>query len=270
MQGKRTRRRPSEGLVARHSRSCSTLNGGDRCSCSPAIRAQIYTRDGQKIRRTFAGPGAKTAAKQWRADALAARGKGELTTPTRVTMGDVAALWLEGATSEPPTVRRKDGQAYKPSYVRTVRDDLRLHVLPHWSGVRLSEITRADVQAWADGLPSRGLGPSRIGGAVGTLRTMLRYAVRRNLIRANPVTDIDVPTSTGRRERAASPAEAAELLAALPESIRPIYACAFFSGLRRGELRGSHLALKKLITKQSQQRNASGALARFGREPVAP
>ena len=86
MQAKRTRRRPTEGLVIRHSRSCAGGNGGERCSCSPAIRAQVYTRDGEKIRRTFSGPGAKTAAKQWRADALAAWTlRMEHVTPSRPT-----------------------------------------------------------------------------------------------------------------------------------------------------------------------------------------
>lgn len=234
----RKRRGASEGLVVRHSRRCATTSGR-RCDCAPSYQAQIYDpRSHQKIRRTFAGAGAKTAARQWRADALAARGKGELTTPTRVTVGEIAAAWIEGATAEPPTVRRKNGERYKPSYVRTVRDDLRLHTLPDWENVRLSEITRADVQTWADALVGRGLGPSRVGGAVGSLRTVMRLAVRRNLIPRNPVTDIDVPTSTGRRERAASPSEAAELLAPLPDAIRAVYACAFYGGLRRGELRG--------------------------------
>jgi integrase len=40
----------------------------------------------------------------------------------------------------------------------------------------------------------------------------------------------------GRRDRIASPAEAAELLAALPEAEPPLWATAFYAGLRRGEL----------------------------------
>ena len=57
-------------------------------------------------------------------DALAARGKGELAAPTRMTVGEVAALWIEGAAAEPPTIRRKNGESFKPSYIRTVQDDL--------------------------------------------------------------------------------------------------------------------------------------------------
>lgn len=133
---------------------------------------------------------------------------------------------------------RADGEPFKPSYVRTVRDDLRRHLLPEWSTVRASEVTSADVQAWADEPIGRGLSASKVSGAVGSLRGSMRLAVRRNLVPRNPVTELDLPASNGRRDRAASPAEAAELLAALPEAIRPIYATAFYAGLRRGELRG--------------------------------
>ena len=126
MQGERTRRRSTEGLVVRHSRTCAIATGG-KCNCQPSYRAQVPMRGGEKVRRTFSGPGAKTAAKQWRHDALAARGKGELTAPTRTTVGEVAALWIEGATAEPPTIRRRNGESYKPSYIQTVQDDLRLY-----------------------------------------------------------------------------------------------------------------------------------------------
>ena len=54
----------------------------------------------------------------------------------------------------------------------------------------------------------------------------------------NPTSTLRLPAATGRRERAATPAEASALLAALPEGVRPLYATAFYSGLRRGELRG--------------------------------
>ena len=47
-----------------------------------------------------------------------------------------------------------------------------------------------------------------------------------------------LPSATTRRERAASPMEAADLLAALPLEDRALWATAFYAGLRRGELRG--------------------------------
>jgi integrase len=64
-----------------------------------------------------------------------------------------------------------------------------------------------------------------------------RRALERDEITSNPCTNVRLPAANGKRERAASPAEAAELLAPLDDDVRPIYASAFYAGLRRGELR---------------------------------
>jgi integrase len=47
----------------------------------------------------------------------------------------------------------------------------------------------------------------------------------------------EFPHGGGRRERVADRAEAQALIAALPEEERALWACAFYGGLRRGELR---------------------------------
>ena len=70
------------------------------------------------------------------------------------------------------------------------------------------------------------------------MRVVFRHALERDEINANPTSGLRLPNNIGRRERTASPSEAAELLAALPDNLRPIYATAFYAGLRRGELRG--------------------------------
>ncbi len=46
-----------------------------------------------------------------------------------------------------------------------------------------------------------------------------------------------LPAARGRRERIADPAEAAALIAALRAEDRALWGCAFYAGLRRGELR---------------------------------
>ena len=70
------------------------------------------------------------------------------------------------------------------------------------------------------------------------VRVVFRHALERDEVDANPTSGLRLPNNIGRRDRAASPPEAAELLAALPDELRPIYATAFYAGLRRGELRG--------------------------------
>ena len=70
------------------------------------------------------------------------------------------------------------------------------------------------------------------------LRVICRRALQDDELVANPTTGLRMPRPAGSRQRAAHPTELAELFAALPEAIRPIYQTAAFAGLRRGELRG--------------------------------
>ncbi len=52
----------------------------------------------------------------------------------------------------------------------------------------------------------------------------------------NPTSGLELPALEGARDRIASPTEAAQLLGALPERDRAIWATAMYAGLRRGEL----------------------------------
>ena len=66
---------------------------------------------------------------------------------------------------------------------------------------------------------------------------LYRRALRLGDVSVNPCANLDLPAVRGRRERIASPDEAAALLAALEPRERAIYATAFYAGLRLGELR---------------------------------
>lgn len=68
------------------------------------------------------------------------------------------------------------------------------------------------------------------------VQAVYRYAKRRDLVNVDPTDELELPESAGSRERAATPAQAAALLDALPEN-RALWATAFYAGLRRGELR---------------------------------
>src|SRR5437868_7035237 len=57
------------GITTRHSRRCRSRSSGG-CNCEPSYEAWIWSpRDRRKIRKTFAGKGALSAAKGWRHDA---------------------------------------------------------------------------------------------------------------------------------------------------------------------------------------------------------
>jgi integrase len=88
----------------------------------------------------------------------------------------------------------------------------------------------------ADRLLADGLDPSTVQGALMPVRVIYRRAVKRGEIAVNPTSGLELPTPEGKRERIAPPEEAARLLATLAEDDRALWAAAFYSGLRRGEL----------------------------------
>ncbi|MDP8943141.1 MAG: site-specific integrase [Actinomycetota bacterium] len=58
----------------------------------------------------------------------------------------------------------------------------------------------------------------------------------RGELAVNPTTGLELPAVRGKRDRIASPEEAAALIAAVPEGDRALWATAMYAGLRRGEL----------------------------------
>jgi len=95
---------------------------------------------------------------------------------------------------------------------------------------------RRDVQHLADRLLGEGLDPSTVRNVLMPLRVMFRRAIEDGDLAVNPTGHLRLPAVRGRRERIASPEEAALLLAALPDRDRAVWAAALYAGLRRGEL----------------------------------
>lgn len=222
------------GIRERHGRACAAVTGG-RCSCSPSVEAWVWSRrDGRKIRRTFTGKGAKAAAKAWRQDAAGELRRGRLRAPTSTTLREAAAAFLTGAREG--SVRTRSGDAYKPSVIRSYETALRLRVLPELGAARLSDLARADMQDLVDRMLARGLDASTIRNTLMPVRAIFRRAITRGEVAVNPTAALELPAVRGRRDRIASPAEAARLLAAAPRRDRALWATALYAGLRRGEL----------------------------------
>ena len=174
------------------------------------------------------------AAKAWRSDAQVALWKGTLRAGPSATLRDAADAWLEGVHSG--AIRNRSGHRYKPSAIRGYEAALAARVLPELGAARLSDIRRIDLQDFADRLCADGLDASTVRNTLMPLRAIFRRALARGDVAMNPTTGLELPAVDGRRDRIASPAEAAALLAALPERDRAPWATAMYAGLRRGEL----------------------------------
>src|SRR5204863_1609587 len=111
------------------------------------------------------------------------------------------------------------------------------HVLPALGGAKLSKIQRRDIQRRADEMLAGGADPSTIRNALKPLQVIYRRAIEDGDLAVNPCERLRLPAARGRRERIASPTEAAELISAVRAQDRALWGCAFYAGLRRGELR---------------------------------
>ena len=218
------------GIRTRHARSCRSKDGR-RCSCTPTYEAWVYSkRDGKKIRRTFTN---LQTARSWRHDAGAQVGKGMMRAPSRLTLTQAATAWLAGARDG--SVRNRSGDQYKPSAVRGYEQALRLRLLPELGGVRLVELERREVQALVGRIQADGLEPSTIRNTLLPLRAI--YRQHADDAPVNPTVGVQLPAVRGRRDRIVGPDQAVELLMALKERDRALYATAMYAGLRLGELR---------------------------------
>ncbi len=221
----------AEGIRKRHSRACASQNG-KRCNCNAGWEASVYlAREGRKLRRTFRR---EAEARSWRAEALTSARSRALRSPSRLTVEQAAWLWLAAARSG--HLRDRAGHEYKPATLREYARVLRLRVLPEFGSVALADLRRADLQGFVDQMLVEHLSASTIRNTMNPLQAIYRHAVRREVVAVNPTREVDLPAARGRRERIATATEAVRLLDALPPSDQPIWATAFYSGLRRGEL----------------------------------
>jgi integrase len=225
------------GIVVKHRAGCASERDG-RCNCRRVYQAAVWSaRDGKRIRRHF---DSLDAAKIWRAESYGKLRRREFRAPSAMTFGEAAELWLVGIREG--AIRTRSGDLYKPSTIRSYEQALRGPkdgsggLLRELGSIKLSDLVLDHVQEFADRLLAAGAQPSTIRNAIMPVRVICAW--RRREVPVNPTVGLRLPAVRGRRDRIASPAEADQLLAALPSADRPLWATALFAGLRRGELMG--------------------------------
>ncbi len=225
----------AEGIRRRHSKGCPAKHG-KRCTCNAGWEASFYLEaGGRRITKTFSR---EAEAKSWRADAMRARDRGELrATPwDGRTLAEALRRFIVGM--EAGTVRPKGRARYKPNTIRSYERVVRVYIDPsRVSGLKVPQVRRRDLQELADELLGSGLSASTVSNIFNPLQAFYRRAVDRDELTYNPSERIDLPSGASKRpKRIASAEEAETLLAALPEGDRPVWATAFYAGLRRGEI----------------------------------
>jgi integrase len=221
----------SQGSAERHARTCDPKV---RCTCTPTFQAHLWdAAAGKRIRKTFP---TISAARRWRQDAVVAVRAGDLSADRGPRLSDAAKAWLAGLREG--TITNRSGDRYKPVAVRSYEKELRLRVLPTLGQLRLDEISTRDVQRIVDGLVAAGSAPATISSTLTPLKALYRRAVARGEARGNPTVGVEKPAVRCAPRRVVSPTEAEAMIAALTGADRVLWATAFYTGLRRGELIG--------------------------------
>jgi integrase len=226
-------KRTTPGVLYRHSRECTDHDCGNSCNSSDTPwESWVYSKlDKKKIRKRFA---THAAAKGWRIDASKAVRDKRLRAASPRTFREEVGEWLAGARDGSIRTRGSKPRQYKPSVIRLYERSLRLQVLPVLGDRRLADIDHTDLLVLKEHLQGAGASDSVIRNAFIPVQAVFRRAARQRRVNVNPAVDLELPTPEGRK-RAATSVQAEAQLAALGD-LAPIWATAFYSGLRRGEL----------------------------------
>jgi len=215
------------GIFRVHSRGCT----GRACRCG--YQASVYSvRDRKKTRKSFELLG---EAKTWREDMSGAVREGRRVAATKTTVKQAAETMLAGMRDG--TLKNRSGHSFKPSTTRRYELAVRLHIEPVLGHLKLSDVSRAHVKELVKRWVRAGMVASSVRNNLDPLRVIFREAIEDGQVSLDPIAGMKLPTGRGRRERVADRAEAQVLIDALDESDRALWACAFYGGLRRGELR---------------------------------
>lgn len=194
-------------------------------------RAEVWdTGTQRRVSKTFP---TRAAAKSWGSAMEAKLRSGELFAVAPTTVAQAAHDWIARAWSG--TALNRSGQCYKPSVLRGYEASLTKHVEPVIGRVKLGDLHIDRVQAMIERWIGEGQAPSSIRNHLNPLRVIFADARRRRLMAHNPLDGVAVPSGEVARDRIAAPVEAAALIAALTHE-RTLWATAFYTGLRRGEL----------------------------------
>jgi integrase len=151
----------------------------------------------------------------------------------RITFASVAGRWLERFEAMVAIGERRERTLESHRY------HLDRHLLPTLGRRQIAAITVDDVAALISALSVQGRAPRTIAGALATLGSILRFALRRGYITENPMLRLEAgerPRPDPRPQRALGQDEIVKLLAACAPRYRLLIVTAVYTGMRISEL----------------------------------
>jgi integrase len=228
----RDRRTRYQGVFARHRKACAVEVDGS-CDCVPSYYGKVYDRAtrGHISTKRFATVAAAKAARQKLIELMEA---GELPSAAPTRLREAHTRFIDAAKEG--RALNKHGRRYKRSAIKDIDECLRVHVITRLGSRRLTDVRRSDIQKLVDDLTPT-LSGSRVRSIVNAIRSLYRWAQDRELVGHDPAALVRLPAMNATpRERVATPAEFAQLLASLPLDDALPYALAGYGMGRRGQI----------------------------------
>lgn len=177
-------------------------------------------------------------AQAWRDERIRSHEEGTAGIRPEMTLRELADAWIAAANSG--AAMTKSRQPYKHSVLRGYIDALERVMLPRLGErTQIGNLRRGTVQAVADRMLAEGLHPNTVRNYITGLRVALRWAVSREWITVNPCDRLEVGSiqAAQARDTVYAPDEVSRLVQAIdhPQS-RLLFALAFYTGMRKGEL----------------------------------
>jgi integrase len=233
-----------DGVYARHQLRCSkALDKSRRCSCTPSYYGRVWDPAIGRHRVTRPRRLNVLEAKRMRDDLLALVRVGTVRDAKPVGDQFATPTFAEGhlefiAECRAGVARTKKGKRYTKKSIKSL--DSGLNRVPGEIRERpMSVITQGELQTMIDGFlrGPRPLSGERIATIVNAIRSLYRWAVRREKASENPAALVAIPVDESRTQhRIATPGEFAELLGAIPAPDALAWAIAGYATARHQEI----------------------------------
>jgi integrase len=233
-----------DGVYARHQLCCAkALDKTRRCSCTPSYYGKVWDPAIGRYRVTRPRRPNLLEAKGMRDDLLVAVKTVALTEAKPIAGRPASPTFAAGHTQfikecKEGVARTKKGKRYTKKSIRSLDSGLRR--VPEEIRLReMSAVTKGELQTMVDGF-LRGPNPlsaERIATIVNAIRSLYRWAVRREKATENPAALVAIPVDDSVSEhRIATPGEFAELLDSVPAEDALAWAIAGYATARHQEI----------------------------------
>ena len=132
------------------------------------------------------------------------------------------------------------GLSVRASTLEKYESHLRIHILPRFGRMRLSELSRVEVRAWALSLSGQGMRGSSVCSIVALLSGILAEAVREGLMPFNPMLKLRVASERPAARAVADASGVRALAGRMPGAHGLMTLTGAYTGMRWGELAGLH------------------------------